>query len=74
MLWDVGEQRCVASHAMHADSVWAVQASPAFDAVFSAGRDGRVFHTPLRPGAGSTLLVHEDAPVVAVRCPPAAGV
>jgi WD40 repeat protein len=42
-LWDLGQQRCVQTLAVHTDSVWALAATPSFAAVFSGGRDGCIY-------------------------------
>lgn len=42
-LWDLGQQRCVATLAAHTDSVWALAASPTFASVVSGGRDGCIY-------------------------------
>ena len=42
-LWDLGQQRCVQTFAVHTDSVWALQASPDFATAYSGGRDGCVY-------------------------------
>ncbi|CAI7858209.1 unnamed protein product, partial [Closterium sp. NIES-53] len=41
-LWDLGQQRCVHSYAVHTDSVWAVAANEEFTRVYSGGRDACV--------------------------------
>lgn len=38
-LWDLGQQRCVHSYAIHTDSVWALATTPSFNRVYSGGRD-----------------------------------
>lgn len=38
-LWDLGQQRCVHSYAVHTDSVWALVSTPTFSHVYSGGRD-----------------------------------
>ncbi|MBA0728437.1 hypothetical protein Golax_001338, partial [Gossypium laxum] len=38
-LWDLGQQRCVHSYAVHTDSVWALASTPTFTHVYSGGRD-----------------------------------
>lgn len=38
-LWDLGQQRCVHSYAVHTDSVWALASTPTFSHVYSGGRD-----------------------------------
>lgn len=42
-LWDLGQQRCVQTLAVHTDSVWALWASPSFATVYSGGRDGCIY-------------------------------
>jgi WD40 repeat protein len=41
-LWDLGQQRCVHSYAVHTDSVWALASTPSFGHVYSGGRDQSV--------------------------------
>lgn len=41
-LWDLGQQRCVHSYAVHTDSVWALASTPSFAHVYSGGRDQSV--------------------------------
>lgn len=38
-LWDLGQQRCVHSYAVHTDSVWALASNSTFSHVYSGGRD-----------------------------------
>lgn len=38
-LWDLGQQRCVHSYAVHTDSIWALASNPTFSHVYSGGRD-----------------------------------
>lgn len=38
-LWDLGQQRCLHTYAVHTDSVWALACSPSFSHVYSGGRD-----------------------------------
>lgn len=38
-LWDLGQQRCIHSYAVHTDSVWALASTPSFSHVYSGGRD-----------------------------------
>lgn len=38
-LWDLAQQRCIHSYAVHTDSVWALAATPSFSHVYSGGRD-----------------------------------
>lgn len=42
-LWDLGQQRCVQTLAVHTDSVWALAVGPAFASVYSGGRDGCIY-------------------------------
>lgn len=41
-LWDLGQQRCVHSYAVHTDSVWALASNSTFSHVYSGGRDSSV--------------------------------
>jgi len=46
-LWDLGQQRCIHSYAVHTDSVWALASTSTFSHVYSGGRDlsvSAVFH------------------------------
>ena len=43
-LWDLGQQRCVHSFSLHADSVWSLAADRDFSRFVSGGRDGCVSH------------------------------
>lgn len=40
--WDIGQQRCVHSYAVHTDSVWALAGTSTFSHVYSGGRDSSV--------------------------------
>ncbi|CAI5512538.1 unnamed protein product [Closterium sp. Naga37s-1] len=62
-LWDLGQQRCVHSYAVHTDSVWAVAANEEFTRVYSGGRDACVYVTDLATRE-SILLAKEDRPVL----------
>ena len=42
-LWDLAQQRCVQTLAVHTDSVWTLAASPDFSTVYSGGRDGCIY-------------------------------
>ncbi|KAI3432393.1 hypothetical protein D9Q98_003949 [Chlorella vulgaris] len=64
-LWDLGQQRCVQTLAVHTDSVWALAATPSFAAVFSGGRDGCIYRTRLSTRV-SELLAVEQRPVLAL--------
>ena len=44
-LWDLGQQRCVQTLAVHTDSVWTLLASPDFSVVYSGGRDQCVYRS-----------------------------
>lgn len=52
-LWDLGQQRCLHTFAVHTDSVWAIQADPAFGVVYSGGRDKCVYRWVLGWGGRS---------------------
>ena len=41
-LWDLGQQRCLHTYAVHTDSVWALACTPSFTHVYSGGRDQSV--------------------------------
>lgn len=36
-LWDLGQQRCMASYDVHEHSVWSLAATPNFETVYSGG-------------------------------------
>lgn len=59
-LWDLGQQRCVQTLAVHTDSVWALWASPGFSTVYSGGRDGCIYRcvgaSPQRAAAAGLWL------------------
>lgn len=42
-VWDVGQQRCISTLAVHEDSVWALTMDAAFGTVTSGGRDGCIY-------------------------------
>lgn len=42
-VWDLGQQRCVSTLAVHEDSVWALTMDAAFSTVTSGGRDGCIY-------------------------------
>jgi WD40 repeat protein len=50
-LWDLGQQRCVATLAAHTDSVWALAPAPGWGSVVSGGRDGAIYRWVLGKGA-----------------------
>nr|CDJ97998.1 WD40 repeat domain containing protein [Haemonchus contortus] len=60
-LWDLGQQRCIATCLAHQEGVWTLQTDNAFSFVYSAGRDRRVFRTPICDFTQSYLLFEEDA-------------
>ncbi|KAK6035491.1 WD domain, G-beta repeat protein [Cooperia oncophora] len=60
-LWDLGQQRCIATCLVHQEGVWTLQTDNAFSFVYSAGRDRRVFRTPICDFAQSHLLFEEEA-------------
>lgn len=60
-LWDLGQQRCIATCLAHQEGVWTLQTDNSFSFVYSAGRDRRVFRTPICDFAQSHLLFEEDA-------------
>lgn len=72
-LWDLGQQRCVRTFAVHSDSVWALGLD-AEGRAYSGGRDGCVFRTHLE-SRSSELLARTDKPVQALAlCPAGEGV
>lgn len=42
-LWDMGQQRCVSSYAVHDSAVWALAVDPGFTTATSGGRDGCIY-------------------------------
>ncbi len=42
-VWDLGQQRCVSSYAVHDGAVWALAMDPAFTAATTGGRDGCIY-------------------------------
>lgn len=55
-LWDLGQQRCVHSYAVHTDSVWALASTPTFSHVYSGGRDLSVSTFCINPVLKSCLI------------------
>lgn len=47
-VWDVGQQRCISTLAVHEDSVWALAMDTAFGTVTSGGRDGCIYRCVCR--------------------------
>ncbi|KAK4345210.1 hypothetical protein RND71_035386 [Anisodus tanguticus] len=62
-LWDLGQQRCVHSYAVHTDSVWALASTPTFSHVYSGGRDLSLYLTDLATRE-SVLLCTKDHPIL----------
>lgn len=52
-VWDVGQQRCISTLAVHEDSVWAVAMDADFGTVTSGGRDGCIYRWAITCTAGS---------------------
>ena len=42
-LWDLGQQRCVQTFAVHTDSVWSLAVNDSFSTVISGGRDRCIY-------------------------------
>ncbi|GFY92006.1 transducin/WD40 repeat-like superfamily protein [Actinidia rufa] len=61
-LWDLGQQRCVHSYAVHTDSVWALTSTSTFSHVYSGGRDFSVYLTDLATRE-SILLCTKEYPI-----------
>ncbi|ONM34033.1 Transducin/WD40 repeat-like superfamily protein [Zea mays] len=62
-LWDLGQQRCVHSYAVHTDSVWALATTHSFGHVYSGGRDQSVYLTDLSTRE-SVLLCTNECPIL----------
>jgi WD repeat-containing protein 48 len=62
-LWDLGQQRCIHSYAVHTDSVWALASTPSFSHVYSGGRDQSVYLTDLS-NRESVLLCTNEHPIL----------
>ncbi|XP_038993964.1 WD repeat-containing protein 48-like [Hibiscus syriacus] len=62
-LWDLGQQRCVHSYAVHTDSVWALASTPTFTHVYSGGRDLSLYLTDLTTRE-SLLLCKKEHPIL----------
>ncbi|XP_019257429.1 PREDICTED: WD repeat-containing protein 48-like isoform X2 [Nicotiana attenuata] len=62
-LWDLGQQRCVHSYAVHTDSVWALASTPTFSHVYSGGRDLSLYLTYLATRE-SILLCTKEHPIL----------
>ena len=46
-LWDLGQQRCVQTLAVHTDSVWTLLPSSDFSVIYSGGRDRSVYRSAI---------------------------
>ncbi|PPD98546.1 hypothetical protein GOBAR_DD04455 [Gossypium barbadense] len=62
-LWELGQQRCVHSYAVHTDSVWALASTPTFSHVYSGGRDLSLYLTDLTTRE-SLLLCTKEHPIL----------
>ncbi|KAL8136334.1 hypothetical protein V2J09_002335, partial [Rumex salicifolius] len=62
-LWDLGQQRCVHSYAVHTDSVWALASTPTFSHVYSGGKDLSLYLTDLSTRE-SILLCTKEHPIL----------
>ncbi|KAF5945096.1 hypothetical protein HYC85_015324 [Camellia sinensis] len=62
-LWDLGQQRCVHSYAVHTDSVWALASNSTFSHVYSGGRDLSLYLTDLATRE-SILLCTKEHPIL----------
>ncbi|GMY21159.1 WD repeat-containing protein 48-like, partial [Fagus crenata] len=62
-LWDLGQQRCVHSYAVHTGSVWALASTRSFSHVYSGGRDLSLYLTDLATRE-SLLLCTGEHPVL----------
>ncbi|KAK6152720.1 hypothetical protein DH2020_012359 [Rehmannia glutinosa] len=61
-LWDLAQQRCIHSYAVHTDSVWALASTPTFSHVYSGGRDLSLYLTDLATRE-SVLLCTKEHPI-----------
>ncbi len=62
-LWDLGQQRCVQTFAVHTDSVWCLHADDAFTTVVSGGRDRNIYRCSL-----TLWLIRSEACVATQTC------
>ena len=72
-LWDLGQQRCLQTLAVHTDSVWSLHASHDFGVVYSGGRDSHVyrwdtFHKFRLPVHTCSTTCHFSTPQVSTLC------
>ncbi|CAH8361642.1 unnamed protein product [Eruca vesicaria subsp. sativa] len=61
-LWDLGQQRCLHTYAVHTDSVWALACTPSFTHVYSGGRDQSLYLTDLTTRE-SVLMCTKEHPI-----------
>ena len=69
-LWDLRQRKCIRDYGsdedeleigddyFHTDSIWDIKANSHFDAAFTCGRDGKIFHTDLA-GDKHTMIYHD---------------
>mmetsp|Transcript_25366 Transcript_25366/g.83900 ORF Transcript_25366/g.83900 Transcript_25366/m.83900 type:complete len:707 (-) Transcript_25366:41-2161(-) len=69
-IWDIGQQRCIQSIAIHTDSVWSIALDPQNLNLYSGGKDCNIFCTDLRT-LDSTLLHKAADPVTKLLLSPA---
>ena len=69
-IWDIGQQRCIQSIAIHTDSVWSIALDPQNLNLYSGGKDCNIFCTDLRT-LDSTLLHKATDPVTKLLLSPA---
>jgi WD40 repeat protein len=67
-LWDIGQQRCIHSYAVHTDSVWALASTPTFSHVYSGGRDFSVSATSMEMTSIFYLLIRLDLFDISLFC------
>jgi WD repeat-containing protein 48 len=58
-LWDLGQQRCIHSYAVHTDSVWTLASTPSFSHVYSGGKDLSVREASLMFSTSDDILKPE---------------
>lgn len=59
-LWDLGQQRCLHTYAVHTDSVWALQASQDFSLAYTGGRDGCCYRCMCSMRPASLSRAHDS--------------
>jgi hypothetical protein len=72
-LWDIGQQRCIHSFAIHSDSVLSLAADAQFESFISAGRDQHVYCTDIKT-LDSICICRTRDPVLKVLLSPDKGV